>query len=389
MKINLALLNILHDPRKTALSIAGIGVAILLIFMQLGFRGAVESTATNVYGKLDFDILLRSADYLHFMDSGEIDRSAIDQAAALSDVESTNSLNVSVARWRNPNTGTSRGMMILGVQPTRSPFQDRRVDRDFESLNTDASVLIDQQSHPEFGPTNGKKFGKLDIGQASELGDKQVVIANVFNMGAGLAANGAAILSEGGFQRIAKGRSSDQVSLGLVSVREGRSPTEVAQAIRSRLRISGVKTSVQVLTRDEVVQEELDRWLGETPIGFIFTLGVVIAFIVGAAIVYMVLGNDVSNRIHEYATLRAMGYSNQYMGLMVLKQAGYLALFSFVPALGLSFGLYWLTSNLANLSMVMNWERALFVLIITLAMCGISGVLAMTKLWKVEPAELF
>ena len=136
MRINLALLNILHEPRKTALALAGIGIAILLIFMQLGFRGAVEDTATNIYGKLEFDVLLRSADYLHFVDSGKISRDQLDYAAALKGVSDVNELNVSIANWRNPDKGTTRGMMILGVKPTNSPFRDRQVDEHFELLKT-------------------------------------------------------------------------------------------------------------------------------------------------------------------------------------------------------------------------------------------------------------
>ena len=389
MKINLALLNILNDPRKTVLSVSGIGIAILLIFMQLGFRGAIENTATNIYGKLDFDILLRSADYLHFMDCGHIQSQTLDQAAVLDAVDSVNFLNVSVANWRNPETGTTRGMMVLGLEPSDSPFADRRVDRQFSSLKNDNAVLVDKQSHPEFGPANGVKFSKRDIGRDSELGGKHVEITQLFSMGAGLAANGAAILSQQGFERIVPGTHDGIVSFGLIKLKRGQSPAQVVDQIQSRLRVSKTETSVQILTRDEVIQQELDRWLGETPIGFIFTLGVLIAFVVGAAIVYMVLGNDVANRLHEYATLRAMGYSNYYMGLTVLKQAGYLAIFSFVPALLLAFALYWLTSNLANLTMEMNQARALFVLLMTLGMCGFSGVLAMRKLWKAEPAELF
>ena len=389
MKINLALLNILNDTRKTALSVAGIGIAILLIFMQLGFRGAIENTATNIYGKLDFDILLRSADYLHFMDCGKVQSQTLDQAAVIEAVESVNFLNVSVANWRNPETGTTRGMMVLGLDPANSPFRDRHVDEHFSSLENEVAVLIDKQSHPEFGPTNSVKFSDLDIGRTSELGGKHVQITQLFSMGAGLAANGAAILSDQGYQRIVPGIHDGRVSFGLIKLKGAQSPDQVADQIRARLLVGKTETSIQILTRDKVIQQELDRWLGETPIGFIFTLGVLIAFVVGAAIVYMVLGNDVANRLHEYATLRAMGYSNFYMGLTVLKQAGYLAIFSYVPAMLLALALYWLTSKLANLSMEMNSSRALFVLLMTLGMCGFSGVLAMRKLWKAEPAELF
>ena len=389
MRINLALLNILHEPRKTALALAGIGIAILLIFMQLGFRGAVEDTATNIYGKLDFDILLRSADYLHFVDSGKISRDHLDFAAGINGVSDTNELNVSIANWRNPYSGATRGMMILGVEPTKSPFRDPKVDANFQVLKTATAVLVDQQSHREFGPLDGRRFSQQDVGRISELSNHQVEIAGTFSMGAGLAANGAAIVSQSGFARVVPRNNPDLVSFGLISVSEGYSPEQIARQVREALSTDSGQASLQVLTRQQVADQETRRWLGETPIGFIFTLGVLIALIVGAAIVYMVLANDVANRIHEYATMKAMGYSNRYMGWIVIRQAIYLALFSFAPAVLTSLLLYWVTSALANLNLVMNWERVASVLLMTLVMCGISGMLAVKKLWSAEPAELF
>jgi putative ABC transport system permease protein len=146
---------------------------------------------------------------------------------------------------------------------------------------------------------------------------------------------------------------------------------------------------VDVLTREQVIDRELRRWIGETPIGYVFTLGVIISLIVGGAIVYMVLSNDVANRIREYATLKAMGYSNGYLSGIVLKQAAYLALFSFVPAAVASSAFYQVTAWLANLPIYMTGSRLAIVLALTLAMCMISGVAAMRKLWRADPAELF
>ena len=389
MRINLALLNILHEPRKTALAIAGIGTAILLIFMQLGFRGAVADTATNIYDKLKFDVLLRSADYLHFIDSGRISRDQLEYAASLDGVKDVCELNVSMANWRSPGRGNILGIMILGIDPTNSPFRDRNVDDHFNLLRTADSVLIDQQSHPEFGPADEQRFGPLDVGRVSEISNKHIEIVQTFNMGAGLAANGAAIVSQRGFNRLVPQTDSDFLSFGLITVNDGHSSEQVAQQIREALSTNTGTASLQVLTRQQVVDQELQRWLGETPIGFIFTLGVLIALIVGAAIVYMVLGNDIANRLNEYATMGAMGYSNRFMSWLVVRQAIYLGLFAFVPALILSLVLYRLTGSWANLSLMMEWERVMSVLLMTLVMCGVSGVLAIKKLWKADAAELF
>jgi putative ABC transport system permease protein len=388
MRINLALLNILNNPKKTVLSLAGIGTAILLIFMQLGFRGAVENTATNIYSKMDYDILIRSPDYLHFMDSGKISLSILEDVAGMAGIASTNHMNVSVAKWRNPYTLETRGILLIGANPTHSPFRDPQVDQDFSRLTSIESVLIDQRSNREFGPKNGVRFSLADIGVQSEVSDRQVRIDGLFEMGAGLAANGAVIVNEQGFQRLIPLVSPAQVSFGLIKLQAGVDPEEMALQINRRLENSGQSTA-DVLTREESIQRELRRWLGETPIGFIFNLGVLISFGVGALIVYMVLGNDVANRIHEYATMRAMGYSNYFLASVVLKQALYLAVFSFLPTLMLSLVLYSLTSWLANIPIQMTWGRVGFVWLLTLFMSAISGTLALKKLWQVAPAELF
>ncbi len=388
MRTNVALLNILSNPKKTLLSLAGIGTAILLIFMQLGFRGAVENTATNIYSKMDFDILLRSPDYLHFMDSGTIERRFLNQASVVAGVADTNFLRVTVANWRNPQKLNTKAMLIVGIDPLHSPFKDPRVDHAFDLLTAPETILVDTKSNWEFGPRNGRRFAEADVGLQTEIANRQVQVVGLFEMGAGLAANGAVICNEAGFRRIDPLAAPDRINFGLIKLAPGRSAHEVAAEIKELLTRDGI-TPVDVLTRRETLDRELTRWLGETPIGFIFNLGVFIAFVVGAVIVYMVLGNDVANRLHEYATMRAMGYSGMYLASIVLRQAGYLAGFAFGPALLLSLVLYSITGNLANINLTMTWDRIAFVLSLTLAMSALSGTIALKKLWQVAPAELF
>jgi putative ABC transport system permease protein len=134
---------------------------------------------------------------------------------------------------------------------------------------------------------------------------------------------------------------------------------------------------------------ERSRWLRETPIGMIFTMGVILSFIIGAAIVYMILANDVSNRLPEYATLKAMGYSHLALARIVLMQSWLLALISYLPAALVSYLLYELTAGLSKIPTTMTWERLSGVLAMSLVMCSVSGFMAMLRLWKAEPASLF
>ena len=61
----ISLLNLISQPTRAIVSVTGVAFALLLIFMQLGFRGAVGNTATIVYGKLKGQLVMRSPDYVH------------------------------------------------------------------------------------------------------------------------------------------------------------------------------------------------------------------------------------------------------------------------------------------------------------------------------------
>jgi putative ABC transport system permease protein len=391
MGINLALANIASNWGKTVLSLAGIGVAILLIFMQLGFRGAVADTATNIYSRLDFDLLVRSRNYLHFIDAGTISPHICDEISSVAGVQSVKRLSVAVTSWRNA-TGEFKGLLLLGVDQANQPFQDSAIAGQLSSLLATDSLLIDRKTHREFSPFDGHRFSEMDIGRTVYVTEQPLKIDGVFEMGAGLASNGAAIVSQETFYRLITLFRGERVTFGLIKLVPGADLSTVRSQLQQRFAVTHQAFdtySVDILDRPAVIRWELDRWMGETPIGFIFSLGVTLAFLVGAAIVYMVLGNDVANRLNEYATLRAMGFSNLFLAFVVIRQAIYLALFAFFPTLLIAAGLYRLTSLLAGIDLQMSLMRVVFVFLLTLLMCCLSGGLALRKLWQVAPADLF
>ncbi len=389
MRVNLALQNIRHSLPRTIVSLAGIGIAITLIFVQLGFRGAVENTALMIYEKMDFDLVVRSRDYLHFIDSGNIPQTALDAARSVNGVQSAVPFHVTLVNWRNPLNSDLRGMVLMGVEPALPTFNSLEVSRDLEKLTSFSQVLVDSESSPEFGPADGHEFSVADIGVQTELAGQKVRIAGLYRMGAGLTANGSAIISVDGYNRLVPWDSVQRPAMGLIKVEPGFNLNEVAAQIIQLNSDAQHQPLVEVLTRQQVLNREINRWIGETPIGFVFTLGVGTAFIVGAAIFYMVLSNDVATRLKEYATLRAMGYRNSWLAAVVLKQAIWLALFAFVPSVIVSIAFYEITSILANLPIFMTTSRLVFVFMLTQLMCMISGTLALRKLWSAEPASLF
>src|SRR5690606_13342267 len=142
------------------------------------------------------------------------------------------------------------------------------------------------------------------------LGQQRVQIVGHFRVGTGLATNGAVLMSEAAFDRVTPVDVRQQASLGLARLKPGADPEQAAAQVRAWLaaRLQREVAPVEVLSRNEAIQWERHRWIRQTPIGMIFQMGTALALVVGAGIVYMVLSTDVTNRLPEYATLKAMGY---------------------------------------------------------------------------------
>jgi putative ABC transport system permease protein len=84
-----------------------------------------------------------------------------------------------------------------------------------------------------------------------------------------------------------------------------------------------------------------------------------------------------------------MGYSNGYLSRVVLQQALILAVLGFLPGAAISIWLYHLASEATRLPIYLTSERALLVLVLTVAMCSLSALLALRKVRSVDPAEVF
>lgn len=427
MKTPLALHNLWHQGAKSAVSVGGVAFALLLVFMQLGFMGAVSHTAASVFKNLDFDIVIRARDYLHLYEPGQIDRKWILVAKNTEGVSSAYPFWTTVTNWRSmPNAEQAKessfpakylSIAVMAFEPGKEIFTLDEVQDQTSKLLDAEAILLDDSTQADYGPWNGRRFTDLDLNRQTEVGEHQFAIRGLFELGTGFSANGALITSDSGFSRILPIDIRNITSMALVKS-EDASPVGVEdtlERIRARTLIDpkqdkdrpsptiystikqwlgappeiGNAGAVDVLSRSEALAREQYRWLWQTPIGLIFQLGVVLSLLVGAAIVYMVLSTDVANRLPEYATLMAMGYSRKYLASIVMTQALILFGLGFIAAWGVAEILYFLTYLFSSIPMSMTTNRVILVAVLGALMCCTSGLLALRKLWKAEPASLF
>ena len=405
MRTPLAWKNLVHNKVRTSVALAGVSFAVILIFMQLGFLGAVRKTATQIYDALDFDLMLRSPSYLHLTEPRAFPRERVYQAASLPLIAKARPFYLGLSEWQAPQpddarpdewNGDWRGIITIGIDPNDPAFIPKQLREKSRKLTDSRFVLIDRKSKPEFGPINGVRFSEEDIGVETALGAGRVRIIDVVELGTGLAANGACIANYEGFARACPWQPLDETNLGLMTLAAGVDPEQAKQKVQSLL---GAPTSdatpssrpadVEVLTRADVTEREEYRWVVQTPLGRIFNFGVWVALFVGVAIVYQVLSTDIANMMSEYATLKAMGYPNRYLAMVVLQQSVLLAVVGYVPSLVVSWALYSLVGARSGLPMVMTPQIMLIVLLLAVVMCVLSGMAALRKLFQADPADLF
>ncbi|MBD1918061.1 MULTISPECIES: ABC transporter permease DevC [Cyanophyceae] len=379
-RIPLAWYNLRHDRPRLLVAVAGVTFAVLLMFMNLGFLGALVSTTTNFYDQFNGDIFLISPQSLEISSTKAFPRERLYQAAGIEGVQQVMPLYAEYALWKNPETSLSRAMFVYAFNPSDPVFLMPELDtlEERQALQQPNAAFIDRRSRPEFGPQT--------VGLETEADRRRITIAGQYDLGGGFAADGTLIMSDQNFRRYFSPRPLDQINLGLVLLEPDADTERVKAALQAQL-----PADVEVYTKPEIIAKESRFWIQTTSIGFIFGLGVVVSFVVGTVIVYQILYTDIRDHLREYATLKAIGYSGGYLFKTVLQEALLLALMGYVPGLILALGLYQLAYNATagTLPMQMTVFRVIFVFSLTVLMCALSGLISVRKAVTADPAEVF
>ncbi|RMF23388.1 MAG: FtsX-like permease family protein [Cyanobacteria bacterium J083] len=377
-------LQLKHDKLRLLTALSGIAFADILIFMQLGFMNALYTTNTQYPRKLQGDIILTSTQARNFSQLYTFPRRRLYQAQDIPGVESAEAVYVGSLIWRNPQTKKKTSMAVIGFDPAKPIFDLPEVNSQLDKVKIPDTVLFDRASRGEYD----KIIAQIEQGKTitTESDRHTIIIGGLFKVGASFRDDGALITSDQNFMRFFPRRQPGMVSLGLIKLQANQ--TEAAEEIRTYLN-NYLPDDVQAYTYQEYIDVELKYIQTNTAIGFVFSLGTMMGFIVGIVIVYQVLSTDVNDHLAEYATFKAMGYRDVYFLGVVFEEALILSIIGFFPSVAIAAGLYRLTAIATALPISLPFARAVFVLLLTILMCAISGAIATRKLQSADPADIF
>ena len=381
-RIPLAWLLLSRQPARLAVALAGIAFAGILMFMQLGFRDGLFDASVTVHKLFDADLVLISPRTMSSIGMAGFPRRRLVQAMADPAVRGITPVNWNLLLWRNPQTRSTRSILVLGFEPADPLFTDPSIAVKAKGLSQKGRVLFDQLSRPEFGPiASWYNQGKV---VETEVAGKRVRVADLVSLGASFGADGNMLTSRETFLKLMPSTPPGSIELGLIRLVPGTDIQAASRRIKALL-----PEDVKILTKQGFEEFEKNYWRSSTAIGFIFTLGSAMGFVVGCVIVYQILYSDVSDHLPEYATLMAMGY--RLLGLLgvVAREALILAALGYLPAYISAQLLYGLVRSGTNLPVAMDPQRALLVFILILVMCLGSAAVAMRRLADADPAEIF
>ena len=377
-----AWLQLSHRPLRLLAAIAGVSFANVLVFFQLGLSGSLYDSQKRPIDQISGQLVLIPKRYTNLGEPLNFSRAQLVRVRGVQGVADVTPLYIGKADWLNRDTRQSKQALVFGVTPENPALKLPILHQNKALLKQPNTLFFDSASKKAAGSV----VQTLATGNSylTELRGQQAKVVGIFKLGLTFAADINLIMSAANFQTYFPEKSNDDIQLGVIQLSAGSNEAQV-QATISRF----LDPSLQVLTIQQLKEREMSHWQRNTSFGLIFNLGVLVGLAVGAIIVYQILYSDVGDHLSEYATMKAIGYGDNFVVGIILQESLLLATVAFLPSVLLSMLLYQVLVRATGLLVAMTLGRALFVFCLTLVLCSASGWLATGKLRRLDPAEVF
>jgi putative ABC transport system permease protein len=378
--VPLAWRNLLANKPRLLRSSGGIGFAVLLMLMQLGFERAFFNASLELIRLIDGDLFLQSASKYRFATRDPFSPDDLDKARGIAGVASVRPLYADWhdVFWKNPLDGKNSLVRLLAFDPDHPLIELPALEGSLAALRDPNTVFVDRRA---------RRFLGMDPpAPEAALNGTAVHIVGSFALGPDFENDGTVVTSSETFGKLLPNLAGGppEVELGIVMLRPGSDPSTVQRALAAAL-----PPGIAVLTKPQLLELERKFQADVSSAGPIFVMGTLVGFIVGMLISYQIIYTDLSEQLPQYATMKAMGYATGYLVRVVLEQATLSALAGWVPALLISLVLFRIIGAIALLPLQMSIELALLSLALTLGMCLISAMLAVRRVITADPAEVF
>lgn len=367
--------NLVQHRLRLAAALTGVAVALFLLLLQIAILNAAREKVTQLFEDFRFDLAIVPDTYQFLLSFDTMDRAVLDVARATGAVSGTYGLNVDVVPWTQLPSKREAYNFLIGLDDPGSFLRNPLMRRGMGSLSSSHSVLIDAYSLPS--------IGSVAVGTAANIGDERVEIAGQFKLGLFFYADGGAIVRNTEFARLAK-REPGSISMGLLQLYPGRNPIQAKADL-----IHALPSHTLVLTHDELIHGERAYFLSTKPVGIMIYISMLIACVVSGAIIVQVLSTEISNRMNEFAVLKAMGASPWFVHGIAVVQAAILGLGGLIPAFLIGSAVLQFIEYRTHLECSVGFLLIGTMLVITLFLAAAASSATVGRVNRADPASLF
>ncbi|MBL9124447.1 MAG: ABC transporter permease, partial [Planctomycetaceae bacterium] len=233
MRVPLAWQNLTHNKRRLGLAIAGVGFAVLLMFMQLGFRNGMLDSNVAFVEALNADLIITSAARYTLSVSEPFARQRLVQVKSFPGVAGAYPVYIETRQSSlvNSDDGVARPIRTIAFELDDPAFKLAAVESQRGALRIPQTALVDAKNKPDFGP--------VAVGEEVALAGRPVRIVGQFRLGTDFANDGNLVTSAETLatlfpSRYGRGNPLDRVDLGLVRIANGARARDVqADLVRS------------------------------------------------------------------------------------------------------------------------------------------------------------
>ena len=369
----LAFRNLFHDRLRLAATVIGIVFSIVLVTVQMGLYLGFGQMVTTMIDHATADLWIVPRGTKCFEDPSLLDVRQRNRALSVPGAAEAIPVVIGFADWRTPN-GSSTPVFVVGSDLRAGGLEPWNVvEGRVESLSTPNAVAVDRSY---FG-----RLGITGIGARAEIRQQAVRVAAVTD-GIRSFTTTPYVFMDVDRARAYTGVPSSKATYFLVRVAEGASVDNVRRGLLSTL------SDVEVLTPDEFRERSRAFWLFGTGAGAALFAGALLGVIVGTVIVAQTLYSSTKDHLNEFATLRAIGSSRQYIYKVIIWQALLNAVIGFGLAALIDIVVVRATAASA-LPIVITPMLSVSLFVLTVVMCVVSAIAAIMKVTRIDPAVVF
>lgn len=371
--LTLASRNLFYDRLRFVATMVGIVFSVVLVMIQMGlFLGFGRMVTTMIdHASADLWVLPKGAKC--FEDPSLLDAKLRDKVASVAGVASVVPLVIGFSDWRL-DSGEMTPVFIVGADLKDGALQPWNVDEgDVKALAQTGAVAVDRSYFDRLGINR--------IGDTAEIRGHRVKVVALTD-GIRSFTTTPYVFVDLKNARLYTGTFPDRASDLIVRLKPDADRGKVVEAIRAQA------GDAEVLSSDEFRSRSRSFWLFGTGAGAALFAGALLGVIVGTVIVAQTLYSSTKDHLPEFATLRAMGSSNSYIYTVIIYQALINAAIGFVIAAGIGYVVVEMTAKSALPIVITSWLVAAL-LALTIVMCVASGIGAIVRVVRIDPATVF